>query len=77
MAISAIDSSVAPPTAASAIHGQRQFWKYVSTATASDVVGRSYELYRYLSGRDDFLDETWGRDLEVDYRKYVGAANSP
>jgi hypothetical protein len=29
------ETIVAPPTARSATHGQRQFWKYVSTATAS------------------------------------------
>lgn len=34
----------------------------------------SYEFYRYLSGRDDFLERTWGRDLEVDFRKYAGVA---
>lgn len=34
----------------------------------------SYEFYRYLSGRDDFLERAWGRDLRVDFRKYGDVA---
>lgn len=37
----------------------------------------SYEFYRYLSGRDDFLERTWGSDLTVNFREYPGTANSP
>lgn len=37
----------------------------------------SYEFYRYLSGRDDYLERTWGRDLRVDYRRYSAAADAP
>lgn len=39
--------------------------------------GMSYEFYRYLSGRDDFLERIWGRDLQVNFRKYAGAASVP
>ncbi len=30
-----------------------------------------YKLYRYASGRDQFLEKTWGPDIQVDYRKYA------
>jgi peptide methionine sulfoxide reductase msrA/msrB len=36
----------------------------------------SYEFYRYLSGRDDYLERTWGRDLKVDYGKLTGGRSS-
>jgi peptide methionine sulfoxide reductase msrA/msrB len=32
-----------------------------------------YKLYRYGSGRDQYLERTWGKDMEVDYRKYTQA----
>ena len=35
-----------------------------------------YELYRYTSGRDQFLERTWSTDLELDYRKY-SSSNEP
>ena len=27
----------------------------------------SYKFYRYMSGRTDYLEKTWGRDLELDF----------
>jgi peptide methionine sulfoxide reductase msrA/msrB len=29
-----------------------------------------YNVYRFGSGRDQYLEKTWSTDLEVDYRKY-------
>jgi peptide methionine sulfoxide reductase msrA/msrB len=29
-----------------------------------------YRYYRYNSGRDQYLEKTWGEDLKVDYSKY-------
>lgn len=29
-----------------------------------------YNVYRFSSGRDQYLEKTWSTDLEVDYRKY-------
>jgi peptide methionine sulfoxide reductase msrA/msrB len=29
-----------------------------------------YNLYRYGSGRDQYLDKTWGEEIHVDYGKY-------
>ena len=37
----------------------------------------SYEFYRYLSGRDDFLERTWGQDLRLDFGKFSVAAGTP
>ena len=30
-----------------------------------------YQLYRYSSGRDQYLERTWSTDLEVDYRQFT------
>lgn len=30
-----------------------------------------YKFYRYGSGRDQYLENTWATDLKVDYRKYT------
>ena len=35
-----------------------------------------YKFYRYRSGRDQYLEETWGKDLHVDYAKYSPAVHS-
>lgn len=35
-----------------------------------------YNVYRYGSGRDQYLERIWSTDLEVDYRKYTGAKGS-
>ena len=32
-----------------------------------------YTFYRFLSGRDRYLDEIWGEDIHVDYSKYSPA----
>ena len=29
-----------------------------------------YNLYRYGSGRDQYLDKTWGEEIHVDYGEY-------
>jgi len=34
----------------------------------------TYGSNRYMSGRDDYLERTWGRDLRVDYREYSSFA---
>ena len=36
-----------------------------------------YKFYRYLSGRDDYLEETWGRDLRLDFEKFSATAHTP
>ena len=33
-----------------------------------------YHYYRYRSGRDDYLEKTWGQDLHVDYVSYMPSA---
>ena len=35
-----------------------------------------YEFYRYLSGRDSFLEKTWGDDLQLDFHK-ISAQTQP
>jgi peptide methionine sulfoxide reductase msrA/msrB len=30
-----------------------------------------YNFYRFGSGRDQYLEKTWGKDLEVDYSLYI------
>jgi peptide methionine sulfoxide reductase msrA/msrB len=30
-----------------------------------------YKFYRYNSGRDQYLEKTWGNDLKVDYSKFM------
>ena len=32
-----------------------------------------YKFYRFGSGRDQYLEKTWGMDIKVDYRKYTEA----
>ena len=32
-----------------------------------------YNFYRYGSGRDQYLEKTWGKDINVDYLKYTQA----
>lgn len=32
-----------------------------------------YKFYRYNSGRDRYLEQTWGEDLSVDYSQYSAA----
>ena len=34
-----------------------------------------YNFYRYGSGRDQYLNKTWGKDIKVDYRKYTDSQN--
>ena len=34
----------------------------------------SYRYYRYLSGRDKYLERTWGSDLHIDFDPFSGAA---
>ena len=53
---------------------------YVAEDNHQDYYRRhpmSYEFYRYLSGRNDFLERTWASDLRVDYGKYAGQARRP
>ena len=35
----------------------------------------SYRFYRYFSGRDDFLEKTWGKDLHLDFGKGLTEAS--
>lgn len=32
----------------------------------------SYRFYRHFSGRDKYLEKTWGRNLEVDFEAFSG-----
>ncbi len=34
-----------------------------------------YKFYRYNSGRDQYLEKTWGKELHVDYAKYSPATH--
>ena len=36
-----------------------------------------YKFYRYRSGRDQYLEKTWGKDLHLDYSKYSEAGSNP
>lgn len=36
-----------------------------------------YSFYRYRSGRDQYLEKTWGQDLHPDYSKYSAAGIDP
>ncbi len=35
-----------------------------------------YHLYRYNSGRDQYLEKVWGEQLEVDFSRYPGGSRS-
>ncbi len=36
-----------------------------------------YSFYRFGSGRDRYLEKTWGEDLDVDYSRFSDAARFP
>jgi peptide methionine sulfoxide reductase msrA/msrB len=36
-----------------------------------------YQLYTNGSGRTQFVEQAWGKDLKVDYSKYRGSMNEP
>jgi len=36
-----------------------------------------YKFYRYRSGRDQYLEKTWGKELKLDYSEYSAAGGDP